>query len=473
MINLIKNEFVKIFNKKIVFIFAFSILVYSVIFSIAEKHYFDSYNSSASSFEYQISESERILGNYDANDVSQAPDYANTKAMLETYKLYSQYDSSSAEYYLIENEVNPILVDMYYAQYVTKDQEQYDYYKSIYDMYLEKLKHYDWKSELISERDEVASQIKQLEKMKENNISFDYDELSILNIELECLNYRIDLEIPYTNSSKSNLIDDYKAAAIQYINLDNSDSYSSKQIEKEYYLAKYELDDLSNNRVKVKLGERVFAIWNENSSTLAIIGLVLICAGALSDEFSKGTIKQLLIRPFTRNEILVSKMISSFLAFLLFFLFLMLVNNISYDISCGNFGSLLGTAAVYNYNTHSVVEINTVLYALMVFISVLPMYLILFCVIFVVDILTTNGIAAIAVCCGVAVSPVILELVFSSENKAILPIYNWNFSEYLFGGVTSNIHASFGLGLLSCIITIVVLFGLAFYIFSKKEIKNQ
>lgn len=473
MINLIKNEFVKIFNKKIIFIFAFLILAYSVIFSIAEKYFIDSYNSSSSFFEYQISESERILNNYDVNDVSQAPDYARTKAMLETYKLYSQYDVSSPEYYLIENEVNSVLIDMYYAQYVTKDDEQYKYYSSIYDMYLEKLKHYDWKAELVSERDEITSDIKHLEEMKENNVYFNYENLSVLKIELECLNYRIDLGIPYTNSTESNLIDEYKTVAIQYINLDNKDSYNGKQVEKEYYLAKYELEDFSNNRAKVGLGECVLSVWNESNVTLAIIGLVMICAGVLSDEFSKGTIKQLLIRPFTRNEILISKLISSFIAFLLFFLFLMLVNNISFDINYEKFGSLFGTAAVYNYNTHSVVEINTVLYALVAFVSILPMYLILFCVIFLVDILTTNSIAAIAVCCGVGISPSILELAFSSKNKAFLPIYNWNLSEYLFGGVTSNIHASFGLGLLSCIITLVVLLGLIFYIFSKKEVKNQ
>lgn len=467
MINLIKNELVKISKQRLIFVFAAIVATYFICEAISFR-YFYSYSSFEDEYyNYQISELEKRLTGLDPIKEEDVIEYVELKIQFETYKLLQSYDYESVQYYLIETEIEPLLNGLYNSQYIYKDNEQYEYYKESLDEYLKKIDNYDWKSELVLEKEEVVKNIKELENS--DSLTKVKKELNELKIKLECLNYRLDLEVPYSHSELSTLIADYEVKAISYLNGESDDL---KDVEKEYNILKYQLDDYSNNSSKVV---RENYIWEFKDFAIAIvvIGLIIISGSVISEEFNKGTIKQLLVRPFSRNKILLSKMISSFISLLLFALFLIIILSVACDIQFGDFGYLIGTVAVYSFKAKSVIEINSLLYVLLIFLSSLPLLIIILLVVILVGVISTNTVVVLLSGVAVYSSPNILAKCFTEKNKAFLPIYNWNLSDYLFGGVTSNNYASFGLAVLVCVITIILLLIVTLYLFSKKEVKNQ
>ena len=64
-------------------------------------------------------------------------------------------------------------------------------------------------------------------------------------------------------------------------------------------------------------------------SKISLLVAVLIASGIISDELDKGTIKQLLVKPFTRNKIFMSKLIASMIIVLFFMVYITLLNVIS------------------------------------------------------------------------------------------------------------------------------------------------
>lgn len=472
MINLIKNELVKISKQRLIFVFAAMVATYFICEAISFR-YFNFYSSFGDKYyNYQISELENRLTGLDPIKEEDVIEYVELKVQLETYKLLQSYDYESAQYYLIETEIEPLLNGLYNSQYIYKDNEQYEYYKESLDEYLKKIDNYDWKSALTLEKEEVLKNIKDLENSDSLTKTKVKNELNELKIKLECLNYRLDLEAPYSHSETSILIDDYELAAINYLNDNSDNSGDSRDNEKEYHLLKYQLEDYVNNPSKVV---RENYIWEFKDFAIAIvvIGLIIISGSVISEEFNKGTIKQLLVRPFSRNKILLSKMISSFISLLLFALFLIIILSVACDIQFRDFGYLIGTVAVYSFKAKSVIEINSLLYVLLIFLFSLPLLIIILLVVILVGVISTNTVAVLLSGVAVYSSPNILTKCFSEKNKAFLPIYNWNLSDYLFGGVTSNNYASFGLAVLVCVITIILLLIVSLYLFSKKEVKNQ
>lgn len=481
MINLIKNELIKKFHKKGIYIYALIVMVFTIFTSLLNNILYDT-NDDSSFYEQRIAGIESNLNGYDLNNTDEARWYAEDKAYLEVLKLQRNYEYSSIEYYFIDNQISSILNEMYYAKYVSQNDSEYEYYKELYDGYLKKLDTYDWKKELESEKKSIIDEINELQNSilvsgRTGEIEL---EIKNLNVELDCVNYRLDLEIPYSYSEMSNLVDEYRTSALKYLTYNKDESayknrseyIEKKEAEENYYLAKYKLENKIFNQDDFNLYEMI-SVEFKYVNFILVIGLVIICGGVIADEFNKGTIKQLLVRPFSRNKILLSKFVASFIAFLLFLLFYLIAISVSLTISYNDFYSLFGNIAVYNFNSGSVIEINFILYCLLLIVSVLPAYFIIFLVIMLVGVLSTNTVGTICAGLGISLLPDMLEYILPSDIKAYLPFYNWNFSPYLFGGISSNQYSSFGLAVSVCVITIIVLLVVTFVSFNNKDVKNQ
>lgn len=481
MINLVKNELIKIFHKKGIWILVMLILGFWVL-SFA----LDSLDIGSQSEEEYLRQSYELykntLNDYDLEDKSQAALYAEHLARTDTFALLLDYsDFESPEYYFIDNDIYNVLNNMYYAKYVTKIENEYQVYKKEYDEMIKKLENFDWKNDLENTKKEYLSEIKELEDEKKISTSVDIDnQIETLNIMIKAIDYRLENEIPVSYRDSSYLVDDYETSAISYISMNKDESKYTSQMdlkekrdaEEKYKIAEYKLENKQTDDRRNLLIDGLVNLFTYED-TVILLGLLIICGGVIADEFSKGTIKQLLVKPFSRNKILASKMIASLIAVALFMLFYYSINVFSYLVQFNDFKALFDTVVDYNFNTHQVFEMNLLSYCFINFLAVLPKYLILFAFTMFMGVLTTNTVGAIASGFGLYFLADFIGFYISDRIAACLPMYCWDFSSYLFGGIALNPYSTLGKSVVICLVTLVVLVMAAFVIFKKKDIKNQ
>lgn len=186
-----------------------------------------------------------------------------------------------------------------------------------------------------------------------------------------------------------------------------------------------------------------------NINIFIIICIVMVSGSILSDEYNKGTIKYLLIKPYKRYRILLSKVFSSII--------LLILSNVFYFICCYICYGLLNK---FNYDVSIMKDI------LINILYMLPEYfIILFFSLFISVISNNNGSSIV---CGISLfigSSIINDLIISNSIKYLywFPTMCWD----LRNGINS-----FDFNLIICIVTILILLINSFIIFNRKEIKN-
>lgn len=205
--------------------------------------------------------------------------------------------------------------------------------------------------------------------------------------------------------------------------------------------------------------------------------MIIIAAGAgsiVSTEFDKGTIKLLLIRPYSRNKILLSKYIVSMFMIIFAILSAFIMQLIIGGIFFG-FSSLNIPVIIYNFVQNKVMHINLFKYIFDNVLAVLPEFILLATLAFAISTITnvsTLGVALPIVGVGAAD---IINLI--AINRNIIPLkyfvtLNWNFTNYLYGGVNSFPTLSIPFSILICTIYFLIMIITAFIIFNKRNIKN-
>ena len=201
----------------------------------------------------------------------------------------------------------------------------------------------------------------------------------------------------------------------------------------------------------------------------------MIAGSIVSEEYNKGTIKQLLLRPFSRTKILISKFIATLIVFILFMIFYIITDIIFYGLASG-FDTLSLPVVVYDFTTNTVKEISLLGHCVLNILSLLPYYLILLMLAFFIGTITGNTAIAVAGSFAMTIVSSIINGFASSSNVEALkffPTLCWDLHEYLFGGISAYKFGSFGVSLTVSIITFLLLFIGSIIVFKKKDIKNQ
>ena len=191
----------------------------------------------------------------------------------------------------------------------------------------------------------------------------------------------------------------------------------------EYYLYKYKVEhellentyDSASNLLAIDFGSQLLFV---------LIAIIIIAGSIVSDEFNKGTIKQLLLRPFTRNKILMSKIITSLIMFVLFSVYFAFVDVILYGLLFG-FDTFNVPVLYFDYANSVVVSHNFITATLINFACLLPFYLIVLGVCIFVGVVSQNSTFAIAAGFGVYVVGDIVSAFIDKVNNynvALLPI---------------------------------------------------
>lgn len=471
MINLIRNELCKILHKKGIYIYTILIIMMLVLMTVVSKNVGPEDDSV-----FLIEQADMLednLKNYDLDDEHELDMYIGDRVIIDVYRLSSEYDINSQERYYIDEIIEPLIYSKYQFEYAENNIDSAKEMQASIDEAIKRLDNFDWKKDIKDRIVQIEAELDTLDKSKDSVL------IETLNIELWCLNYRLDNNVPYSYGHTSMMIDEYEDYAVQYLSVVKDESLivdkevlrEKREVEKNYYELQYKLEHkiVGDNQEMIDFIVSSMAYVDD----LIIVAIIIVAGSIVSSEFNKGTIKQLLIKPHSRTKILLSKIIASLIVI---FLFCIVYNGAVIIANCyeySDFTSIFGNNVVYDFSIGKVREVSVLSQCLYGFVSVLPAYLIIFFFVIFMGVLTTSTISTVSSTFGVYLFYDLLSLWLKPKVLAYLPFYCWDLSPYMYGGLNSNIHSSFGLALLVDIVTILVLMLLAFIIFKKKEIKNQ
>lgn len=487
MIKLIKNELFKIFHKKSIYVLAGIMLAFVILNNIVYKVFYDdnsnytsqTLNDSSWEIDYYSEE----LKNLDINKESDKEEYISCKTSYDIAVLHSSYQIGTWQYNIIDTRLYDIIYNINYYTYIEKNDKILKEYQDKYDYYINSFENNNFKVFIKEELDSTQKEIDTLEKEKKTITSTKRlkeieDSLNILYIKKEMINYRISNDVPYSNSYLNTAIEDY-IDTYTYLNSTTVDSLSyNEKIEYNNNLSKnatskYIIDNKIDLNQENTVRNNLRCIFN--SYEILIVILIIIISGTIiSNEFNKGTIKNLLIRPYKRSTIFISKYISSFIILILSIIYLIFLELIVGGILFG-LDSLNIPIVVYNFTTSSLVEYNIFTYLGILILAKMPLLILIMTLSITLSTITLNSPISIAVpILGYTFSGIIGSLAMSFDLKWMkyFPTMNWDLTEYLFGGLPAFQYTSLSHAIIISIIYFAIMFTLSIIVFNKKNIKN-
>ena len=399
MINLIKNELFKLSHRKETKILLILAILLTIVGNLLD-FYFSDRNEKMykKELELTIQYSEEMMNSSENSKDDKV--YFRTNYDMAKLKLDYPVYSPEAEY--IRTTLNGLSNDLYTAQFdYGVDSENYKQAKEKYDEAVKKLDNFDWKKDITDEIASNQESIDALESLdfKSEDIQKEIDRCKEIN---RVLKYRLDNNIPVDGSNASNLLEDYIADLANQdnykgSNLTREEEYTNMQFEKRLYTTKYMID---NNLIKedkningrTTIADELLTIASGSTFMLALFA-IFIASLIVPTEFDKGTIKQLLVRPYTRTEILVSKMIAVILYFIGFTITFMLISIIVVGLFNG-FETINAPMIEYNYNTHVATRVGLLPLLLKSYILAFPKFLATMFIAIMFSVLTKSAVAS-------------------------------------------------------------------------------
>lgn len=490
MTNLIKNELYKVFKRKSIYILlSIMLCIITLNAFLTKKYSIEDPVSTSAEEKYELQELKRTIDSYDKNSPGEKEEYYNTLSNIELYELTDKYKEPWKKILIREN-LRDIIHSMNNAKYIEKDIESYNEYKKEYDAFLKELDSNDWKyfvnKEIKTSTDEIASLEKEREKSKNKELY--NSRIKTENNKLEKLKLRLEKDIPYDNNYLNTALEDYNPTPQTYKEFKESviKNTSEFNIKEEYQIKRQYIEYMKNNANNKYIIDNKVDINSPKTTRNLLINtlsdnflfiMIIIAAGAgsiVSTEFDKGTIKLLLVRPYSRNKILLSKYIVSLFMIIFAILSAFIMQLIVGGIFFG-FSSLNIPVVIYNFVQNKVMHINLFKYIFDNVLAVLPEFILLATLAFAISTITnvsTLGVALPIVGVGAAD---IINLI--AINRNIIPLkyfvtLNWNFTNYLYGGVNSFPTLSIPFSILICTIYFLIMIITAFIVFNKRNIKN-
>lgn len=482
--SLIKNELIKIFKKKSTYI----VLIIFLLFVILTNCIYRFMETYSSNYDYRTNDEYISMIKEEIKNVDVEGDrqhYIDLKSDIDYYELYKKYDKDSWQVYLIKKDFYNYIYNINLYKYGTQaDKDSFEENpEEVYNRELLKLNRSDWKQYANEEISSLESQIEELKQVKESRYeltkSEDIDnQLDFLQTKLDLAKYRIDKDIPYGDNYINQAIDTRINLAGMDYNLNEPNmSYREKLSKQEeiesYEKAKYIIENKQDINNTSNLRGVLLSIFDEYSIFI-IIFIVMIAGGMVSSEMEKGTIKMLLVKPFTRGKILFAKYIVSLLMVVFIFLVTVLLETIVGGIVLG-FNSLSIPAVVYNFSTHSIQTYNLFAYIALIALNKLPIYILLATLSFALSALFGHTVLAVVLpIIGNIGSSIINQLasIYSIKPLAIFPTLNWDFTQFMHGRLPFYEYTNFGFASAVCVGYWIIMVVVAWISFKKKEIKN-
>lgn len=481
MISLIQNELKKIFKKKSLIITLLVTLAFIILTNVIYK--IDFGNSYYDYIEEEISFYEEQLKTIDP--IKDKDLYAEYKTQVDVYKLVKKYDEKSWQAQIIQSEMRSCISNINYFTYQEKNEAELKAAKAKYDEYIKRLDTDDWRyfaEEELKEKNTEIDELKAMQEKTTNKLEIKELQNQIRGYEIsrQIAIWRLEKDIPYGNDYKNNCLNSYMVA------MEDIRSYDFGEIEKNHNSKKQYYEDQETaaiNKYDIENGTTVGDTSSAKGILLStfdeyeifLIVMFMMTAGVIvSEEFSKGTIKLLLIKPYKRSTILASKFITSIIVAIIVIILVILMQFVVGGLIQG-FDSFKDPTIIYDHTINNVKQINTIQYLAMQALGKAPMYILLMTLAFAFSTIFTNSALAITISLlGYMGSSIInmlaLNLKLDWIKYFVTP--NWNLTEYFWGGIPTFEGITLPFSIAIIVIYMAIMLIPTFIIFQKKNIKN-
>lgn len=489
MIRLLEVELKKILKRKSIYIIWILMLIFCLLNNIlfftdydddGNYKYFDNDNL----IEEQT-KLENELTKYNKDNSNEKNMYITLKTKIEIIRLKQKYKVNSFQYNKINDYLYDIIYNLYYYKEIDENTESFKKEETKYREILINLDNNNYKYFLNKELEYLTLADDDLRRNydKENDVLVKNELL--LKIEendflIKILKIRDSLNIAednsYLNKALINYQENYKT--IKYYNsLNRKLTYDEK---KNYNnalantkISKYIIENKQNINKQNNLNYQLRTIL-EDYEIFIIMLVLIVCSTIICDEFKDGTIKLLLIKPYSRGKILLSKYLTTIIILIISILLLIGMQFIIGGIIFG-FNSLSIPVVVYNFSKQEIVEYHVFYYMLLRIIAKLPFLLILISISFFLSILLTSTIISITMPLMLYMFTPTMNYLTEEYNLRFMKYFiniNWNIEEYLFGALPSIEYISLEFSCLILLVYFTCLVILTFITFKKKNIKN-
>ena len=203
---------------------------------------------------------------------------------------------------------------------------------------------------------------------------------------------------------------------------------------KEAKISQYIIENKQNINKENNLNYQLRTIVEDYEIFITIL-ILIVCSTIICEEFQNGTIKLLLIKPYSRGKILLSKYFATIIILLFIICYLIFIQILIGGIFFG-LDSLKIPVIVYDFNKEIIIEYNVFLYMIIRIITKIPMIIMILTISFSLSTIINNVSLAITI-------PLLIYMFTPSINYLIVQYkiellkyffsINWNFNNYLFG----------------------------------------
>ena len=484
--NLVKNELIKIFKKKTIYITMIVIFLLLIFMNCMFK-----YANSGSEYDYYLYNENYInslrseLETKNKKKSSDVTTYINLLSEIQLSEMMEQHKDAEWKLAIINERIAPYITERNTYQYgAEKDETQVEAVNQEINDLLAKLDENDWKYFAREDLAKAEQQIEELNAQKEQtedkavleNIE---TELNNAQMEKEIAEIRLNKEIPYGSDYLNRAISNLQTANTNLANFKNTEeltyeqkleynSYLEEQAESRYILETGR--DIHNTNSLKGILENFYAQFG----IFLIVVVVMIAGTIVSEEFNKGTIKLLLVKPYSRNKILMSKAITT-LIMIIFIIVVTLVMQILIGGIIFGFDSLSEPVVAYNFNTNTMEEMNIFANLGVQTLTQLPMIILLATLAFAISTLFTNSTLAITISLLGYMSASIINQLAIGYNLQFMKYFvtmNWDLSIYANGALPYMEGMNMTMSIIICVIYFLIMMIPTFMVFKKRNIKN-
>ena len=472
--NLVKNELYKILHKRSTKIFLVIALLFVILTNVIYR-FSDNLLVFSTTYYEDYDMANNYVNDYENNGIGDKELYIYYKTYIDTYELASKFDSNSWEYQKYMDEYWYKLQDYYRAQDEGLDTTNLLDELTQLSTNIENSNWQYFVNEDINAANNNIEHIKNsLDDPSLNNTErANYEkELFILEEQVKLNQYRLDKNVEYGKDYLNIAIDAINNALYGMAEYKYSNDSDFEDSVKSYYENWYILDEEVDTNNGETLRSVFINFFNEYSFLILVFG-IMIAGGMVSDEFSKGTIKSLLIIPQKRSKILLAKYISLLIMILLIIGVLIVSELLVGGILLG-LGSLSVPVVVYNISASDLEIVNVFGYLGLQIITNLPQIILLTTLAFACSVIVNSTAFSIVIpFCGIIAAELIngFALAYDIGILNYFVTTNWDFTVYLFGGTSifgnSLLHA-----IIVCLVYLVIMLVVTFIVFKRKDIKN-
>ena len=484
--NLVKNELIKIFKKKTIYITMVVIFLLLIFMNCMFK-----YANSGSEYDYYLYNENYInslrseLETLNPEKSSDVTTYINLLSEIQLSEMMEQHKDAEWKLAIINERIAPYITERNTYQYgAEKNEAQVQEINQEIDALLAKLDENDWKYFAREDLAKAEQQIEELNAQKEQtedkavleNIE---TELNSVQMEKEIAEIRLNKEIPYGSDYLNRAISNLQTASSSLAIFKNTEeltyqerleynSYLEEQAESRYILETGR--DIHNTNTLKGILENFYVQFG----IFLIVVVVMIAGTIVSEEFNKGTIKLLLVKPYTRNKILMAKAITT-LIMIIFIIVVTLVMQILIGGIIFGFDSLSEPVVAYNFNTNTMEEMNIFANLGVQTLTQLPMIILLATLAFAISTLFTNSTLAITISLlGYMAASIInqLAMAYNLEFMKYFVTMNWDLSIYANGALPYMQGMSMTMSIIICVVYFLIMMIPTFIVFKKRNIKN-